>query len=293
LLNLTNTSVKTLNFSNVIVEREYVTKKNNRIDLLITTDRHVIGIENKIFSGLYNDLEDYAETIEDISKIENKEPIKIVLSIVEESKSKLISGFINITYRNFIEEIEKNIGNYILEADKIYLIYLMDFIKTLKSFYGGISLEKDKIDFFKKYENKIIELIKEVNDVKNELKKLTYDLGNLIDTKNLEDKYKCDVKRWFYNEKEELMYILVYDINNFLKQDKTIAIDIRVDLNGWSVYSFIRKEKDLEFLKKHFTQNGINYTVDIKQNKLKIFEFDINESLDEIAQEINVFFDKL
>lgn len=144
-----------------------------------------------------------------------------------------------------------------------------------------------------KYENKINELIKEVNDIKNEFKRLTYDLGNLIDTKNLEDKYECDVKRWFYNEKEELMYILVYDINNFLKQDKTIAIDIRVDLNGWSVYSFIRKEKDLEFLKKHFTQNGINYTVDIKQNKLKIFEFDINEGLDKIAQEIKVLFDKI
>ncbi len=45
------------------VEREVFTSKNNRIDLLITSDRYILCIENKIFADVYNDLKDYAKDI--------------------------------------------------------------------------------------------------------------------------------------------------------------------------------------------------------------------------------------
>ena len=43
------------------VKREVVTKKQNRIDLIIETDGYVIAIENKVYHIINNDLADYSD----------------------------------------------------------------------------------------------------------------------------------------------------------------------------------------------------------------------------------------
>lgn len=45
-------------FEEIRIYREYETKKNNRLDLFILTENFAIGIENKIFHHLHNDLTD-------------------------------------------------------------------------------------------------------------------------------------------------------------------------------------------------------------------------------------------
>lgn len=44
------------------VEPEYPTFKGNYTDLVLYHDDFLIGIENKIKTSVYNDLEDYAKT---------------------------------------------------------------------------------------------------------------------------------------------------------------------------------------------------------------------------------------
>ena len=46
---------------NVDIRREELTKKGNRIDLVIESDNYIFGIENKIYADPYNPFEEYAE----------------------------------------------------------------------------------------------------------------------------------------------------------------------------------------------------------------------------------------
>lgn len=52
----------------VEIRREFSTHGGGRLDLLIVTDNYVVGIENKIFHHLNNDLSDYRKTIDFVSK---------------------------------------------------------------------------------------------------------------------------------------------------------------------------------------------------------------------------------
>lgn len=103
---------------NVTVEREYSTIKKNRIYLVLISDNYIVGIENKIFSSVYNDLEDYKDTIDKLSISNQKEAKHIVLSLREEKEVSKSSGFINITYDNLFERIRANLGAFIEEANK-------------------------------------------------------------------------------------------------------------------------------------------------------------------------------
>lgn len=275
-------------FQDVKVEREYSTSKNNRIDLVITTNKYVIGIENKIFSGIYNDLVDYSNTIEKIGREQGKEAIKIVLSIRNESSSVISteSGFMNITYEGFINSVEKNLGAYINIADNTYLLYFFDFIRTLKNIYGGIAMNPTTIAFFRENKNMIMNLISETQKLKNEFKKITTNLGNQIDISELEKKYPNGVKKWFYQENESIMYTLVYDVTGIPGIDKTVAIDVILDLEGWTIASYIRGG-DINVLKSVFDKNMISSTYNSKPGKLQIGTFNFDEEIALVEIKVN------
>lgn len=281
-------------FQDVIVEREYPTDKNNRIDLLIRTNKYVIGIENKIYSGIHNDLIDYSNTIDKIGNTDGKETIKIVLSIRDESSyvASTASGFINITYENFINSVEQYLGKYVSNSDNIYLLYFLDFIRTLKAIYGGITMDSTKITFFKENKNKIMSLISETISLKNELRRITTDLGNLIDSSELEKKYSGGVRKWFYRENDNIMDTLVYDVTGIHGIDKTIAIDVTLDLDGWTISSFIRGG-DINTLKAVFDRNNIANTYNPKTGRLQIDTFKFDEKIDIVASKVYEFLMKV
>ena len=66
-----------INASNINVFREFTTENGNRIDIVMQSDEIVIGIENKIMAEVYNDLTDYANTLEKL----NNNAVKILLSL--------------------------------------------------------------------------------------------------------------------------------------------------------------------------------------------------------------------
>lgn len=269
-------------FQEVTVDREYTTKKNNRIDLLITTNKYVIGIENKVKSGIYNDLSDYSQTVEDIAIANGTESVKVVLSIRDESKylESTGSGFVNVTYELFISELEQLLGKYISDSESTYLVFAMDFIKTFKSFYGGFAMDNEKVAFFRENKDKILNLVLETRALKAELRKLTTNLGNLIDTSSLEKKF--NVKKWFYQESDGLFDTLVYEVVGIPEIDKTLAVDIIIDLDGWTISTFLRSG-DNNLLNEILAKNNISSTVNPKTGRLVVGTFGFDEKIDTVA----------
>lgn len=121
------------NIEQLDVFTEYRTLKGNSIDLVLYNDDFVIGIENKIKALVYNDLDDYAETIESI----NEKAYKIILSLNDESDIAERNGYINVTYDKFTNNI-KELTKQVWDNGNKWHIFLNEFIKTIENLKGEI-----------------------------------------------------------------------------------------------------------------------------------------------------------
>lgn len=144
-----------------IVLREVQTANGNRLDLLIETDRYIIGIENKIFHYLHNDLEDYQRVIK--SRCEApKEPIGIILTLNQLPQSDMDKAtqydFVNITYEQFFTKIRSSIGQYLDMPNLTFVNYLTDFMKSIENLTPKTMENKALWAFFKTNSQSLQEL---------------------------------------------------------------------------------------------------------------------------------------
>ncbi|WP_211483257.1 PD-(D/E)XK nuclease family protein [Fodinibius roseus] len=158
-------------YSVLDVEREVVTDKGNRIDLVIETETKCIAIENKLFAILNNDLQDYQKFIKD--SYPDKERIYLVLSLQPKRKpdnwDKL--KFTEILYEDLLNNIEGYLDKVTPQDEKVQ-IYLTDFIKTIRNLSKGTELTMGFLEYLQEYKSEIELLHKYAFvDFKNEIKK--------------------------------------------------------------------------------------------------------------------------
>ena len=144
------------------VSREHLTDKNKKIDILIQTNHHVVVIEAKIWARLYNDLEDYKNTADDLARSDegegekDKRVIRVVLHIEdnqltkkEEERAKSL-GFKSITYKDLLRRatqllVKSNYSQlYHKDVDSLYLQLFFDLVTTIENLS---SREEDKRQF--------------------------------------------------------------------------------------------------------------------------------------------------
>ena len=153
------------------VEREVRTHDGKRIDILVDCAEVRICIENKIWSGLDNDLGHYREHCEKDG--DERSFVGIVLSPNQIQSGKLdAEKFVSITYDDLFARVEKWLDNYIGSAKKQYQHLLNDFRKHYGRFWRPIEMNKNQInflEFWKKNDKKI-----------GKLEGLTEELRNLL-----------------------------------------------------------------------------------------------------------------
>ncbi|WP_022826220.1 PD-(D/E)XK nuclease family protein [Hymenobacter norwichensis] len=116
----------------VQVHTEIQTAKGNRLDLMVISDQFILGIENKVLASLYNDLADYGATL-DQQAGGHATVYKVVLSRYPVIPSH---HFVNVTYAHLVQVIRKNLGQYTDYADAKYLLFLLDFLKTIEKHHN-------------------------------------------------------------------------------------------------------------------------------------------------------------
>ena len=161
--------------------REYETKKGNRIDIVIFTDRNIIAIENKIWASDYNDFKDYYDTIKEKSTElfgEGNHIITVLLSIGNYDDHE---GFKNIQYDSLIAKIHENIGKYYTNASPKWFPIMLDLINNIKSLIGGrTDMNVDWNDFLRKNIDIIREFKKEWGNDKKAKKQLLKEINNRL-----------------------------------------------------------------------------------------------------------------
>ncbi len=113
------------------IHREYVTPRNKRIDLVIQSEGLVVGIENKIYHWLANDLSHYSKVLENLGK-PDLTVVKIVLGL-HPIRQPLPGDFRSVTYLQLWDAVEQRLGRHLAQASQKWLNYLTDFIQTTRN----------------------------------------------------------------------------------------------------------------------------------------------------------------
>ena len=240
------------NISNSIlvneVVREQPTPSGKRLDIVITTDDYVVGIENKIYAVLTNDLADYSTYLQSI--LTGRKLKRIVLSI---NPIVTYSGFVNITYKELFKSVDSLMGNYWQSSNRKFMDYLNDFMQNIRRLEGAPSMNSDEIKFINDNILDLENLVSTLNSMKKELRQRVQDLGKLM----VYDEQKC--KQWFWREDGRFLDDLVHDIQI---DGATIAIDTHAYPKGWGIYIWLRKPnlkqlKNKDDLKDWLIQQGV------------------------------------
>ena len=156
----TNAKIENLYDGNFSVKRESPPNNSRkRIDLLLEYETGwTIIIENKIDASLYNDLEDYW------NRVEAKNKIGIVLSVLPIEIPERNEKFVNITHLELVEQVKQNLSDYYLNADDRHLMFLKEYILNIEAMYPNKNHEE--MDAFLKEYQKNRENIEELKNLK-------------------------------------------------------------------------------------------------------------------------------
>lgn len=154
------------------IRTEVYTKNKLRIDILLKSEDSALIIENKIYHHLDNSLGKYWDSAtEDLDDTSNS--IGIILSLFEIKSDN--ENFICITHKEFLDQINKNIGSYHINCNPKYLMFLQDFQQNLfnqskkmmteenlKIYLENQNQIEDAIALKKEYKKKLYEQIKAI-----------------------------------------------------------------------------------------------------------------------------------
>ena len=163
----------------VEVNREEITGTRKQIDLVVSTETLIIGIENKIYHELHNDLEDYGRHL--CKQANGRRVCKILLGLNKPNDDQELSGFKPITYQEYFCEVLRRIGPAIIGSKDRYLRFALEVIETVKHLTEVSAMDKAMIDFFKEKQEKVEALVQEVDNLKKDMNKRVTALKNVLD----------------------------------------------------------------------------------------------------------------
>jgi len=138
------------------VGREVYSEQRGRLDILIEAEGLVVGIENKIWAGLGNDLHDYRDLISSRAVVKRILPDSIhyvVLSLhpLDTATMAYVSqaGFSNLTYTKLLDAARSLLGHYAAQANLKFLCFFSDFMQTIENLIGPRD-DADTSKFFAK-----------------------------------------------------------------------------------------------------------------------------------------------
>lgn len=257
------------------VQREYITLKENRIDLVIQNDDFAIGIENKIDASVYNDLNDYANTLNKL----NAKSIKILLSLHNNEKTVEKTEFINITYQEYFKQLKEDL-NEIQDKNNKWYIFLEEFIKNLENFEGELEMEEEIINWLKENKKEIDELDK--------LREIAY--------KSIEKKQ--EELKILLEKKLKVNYIKIWKGNNniscYIDSPYKYHADAKLSPDGWRIGIFTWTTTNSNRIKQIILNSNYNIIEDDGKHRW-LYTFDYNTPVEEILNkiiEINNYMEK-
>lgn len=293
--NKLNDGLESADFSVVNVQREEPTGSGNRIDLVIETDTVCIAIENKIYAGLYNDLSDYETHIN--SKYPGSENIFLVLSLRDIERPQDWDGhnFTLVTYAQFIEKLEEELGKAVLETDTKFIVYLSDLIKTLRDMNKRTELTPEFLQFLDENRSDIESLYENAfKKFKSEIRSKADQIDSLITVEDTE------FRSFHFNDTSKLKYVQIYekpvawDGHEFKLKIKLRFLPMQYTLEVWCENSSDRKAFK-GFIEGKFEKefSEWDHHRDSEMGSIEYLCFEYGEDPEVVAEKVKNLMEKL
>jgi hypothetical protein len=226
----------------VYIKREAATEDNKRIDILISTNKYIIGIENKVNAGLNNPVGEYGSFLKNLAKKEGKEPVFFVLS---KKAVEANPEYKNILHRNFSQEVKKHYPELLNDFGYRHFLFLTEYITNMDSFEGVYCMNNEFIEIAKRDGNleKIEQIMSEGERLRNDLLKLT---AQILDDLRGNKSFKTT---WVHREPGEFSGTAVFQDCFLTEGNYNATIDVKVTVSGFEVYIFERKDTSDENFK--------------------------------------------
>lgn len=261
-------------------ERESFTQANTRLDLVISTPTFLIGIENKLFHQVNNDFKIYSKHLRD--QANGRKVICVLLSLYPVARTEILNDFIPITYVKFFDNIRKNMGKFIVEANQRYVPFLFDFMQTVEH----LQQEKTMADqefrtWIVNHHDEIKRLLQEIRQYKRYLRDQVKILQTRIDIAKHQDS-GLKITAWLYEPTNlSVSRFLVYDFET--SEKLKFAIEVIVHPDNWEVNIVSREPTTLESVEAFLNQDSsIKIEERISPNRVRVgdkFEYGADKTI--------------
>lgn len=291
--------LKPLKLESFTITREKTNDDKKRIDLLIKNEEEALIIENKVYAGVYNDLSSYWESV----KVPEINKRGVILSLVPIKNTNI---FINITHKEFANEIIKNIPTYFQSADSKSLLLLQEFIQNIYNetyamneealkFYYQNESNRIKINRLSEIHSNVINHIR--NSIEGKDKQDKENINTLLKNRclylSVEAKDNNRFTYYYYNEYSRQIMLTLKYVSLWNYEANGCRIDMYLEVKG-DMLKFVESHKDL--LKEkgivpdeqstpqnwgwHFQKNTIRFETDELLNQDSIREKIIKSIMD-------------
>lgn len=262
-----NINIESIKENDIVkVNREYTTLKGNRIDIVLENDNFVIGIENKLDASVYNDLSDYANTINSI----NKKSVKILLSLHNNSKVCETTEFINITYSELFNQLNIDLLNYQDSNNKWY-IFIKEFIKNLENYEGESEMEEEILNWLKENKKELEKLDEIKQFAMKSIGRKEEELKNLLE------------------EKLNINFIKVWKGNTsmacYIDSPKKYHVDAALNPEGWKIGLFTWSVANNNKIKQILQNSNYNIIED-DGHHIWLFKYNYDIHIEEVLKKV-------
>jgi hypothetical protein len=228
-----------------------VNADGKRLDMLISGEEWVIGIENKVWGNTDNPWGEYKKCIEDCGKKHN---FYVLLSLREISKEEeKNTGFTVVSYTKFFDILKNKIGQYISNNNMKHVVFLYDFIQTLKNKESDGVIMNEKLDaFFRENSECLDELVKSYQDFNT--RRVQKQLGRLyeIREKIVNITNGAEWKTWRQLAGSMSRCSLYFGQNNvgveswFAEENNDLQAHFHISLTTWNARAWTQYGKKLK-----------------------------------------------
>lgn len=270
---------------------DFQTMGNGRLDILFRGENFVVGIENKLYADLYNDLNDYSNSIDEEAKKHNKEhKFKIVLSITNKDIPN-DNDFKNITYADFFEKINQNLPAYIYNAHPKYLLFLNDFMNTIQR--PNIMSNQELVTFLQENNEDIDELIQKYDEFKTTIfNEFKGKVEQKVESKKLEEGFAIRYVHKFTDGKK---YAIVIIRHNEVDYNVEIHQKLLNNKIAYEVYhNWPKNDKIVEKVnqgvreKEKYESKAHGYVVNEEDMLKLVFDIFVEEIIKVIKEDNNL-----
>lgn len=242
--------LKPLKLESFTISREKANDNKKRIDLLIKNEEEALIIENKVYAGVYNDLSSYWESV----KVPEINKRGVLLSLVP---IKNTNKFVNITHKEFANEIIKNIPTYFQSADSKSLLLLQEFVQNIYNetyamneeelkFYYQDESNRIKINRLSEIRSNVINHIR--NSIEGKDKQDRENINTLLKNRclylSVEAKDNNRFTYYYYNEYSRQIMLTLKYVSLWNYEANGCRIDMYLEVKG-DMLKFVESHKEL------------------------------------------------